>query len=650
MGSLSSQDCLCESGTFYPCQPSKSCSVNKTTELGLQCEACPVGFNCAGESVAGKHVQPAVSVGKYTVKEKPYEAYECRVAKKLCLGGGAEQCGGGSSGLQCANCKEGQYLMPDGECTPCEEGGSFAFAPLAIILAVVVMCVLYKLNVKKGEKLEAQRLQYQEDTGKQKKDEASQRAGGSTSAGGTAGNAGANAGNGASAGNAAAAASTPSVIATAPGASGIFAECMGVIISVLQLFAVVALFDIEWPKAFKDLMNALMIFLFNVDALRPSCFFGFGLPSRYLPGVMVPPFFCLLMFAIWGSSVIGNKIVPKIHRMDGDYMISTMGTVLTALYIAVCKCIVNIFECRKNPSAPTTMSSHDGFMCLDEAILVVLPIAILGILVFTIGLPALLAWVLTTGPKRYHVDLSFRKRFGFLVNKWNPRWYYWGLIVMLRNLLVSLIAVMTPDPLMQFVLLILFFSPVFALTLANAPWREEGLNFLDMFISATLLITVLLAVTMVPVPVGGTKDVIGVFMVLVFVVGMLAAVGILLDVVNILLRGKTIFSRKPLDPAFQLAFIATMLKFEAMHKLGDEQMFADVARFFSELPMADGKRIATVMDVLDVGLFQEDMKGKGIAPNPPRTDERGAELKRSTSEKATEIKRASSKLMENTSL
>lgn len=425
---------------------------------------------------------------------------------------------------------------------------------------------------------------------------------------------------------------------------------MGVIISVLQLFAVVALFDIEWPKGFKDLMNALMIFLFDVDALRPSCFFGFGLPARYLPGVMVPPFFCLLMFSIWGGSVMANKVVPKIHRMDGDYVVSTMGTVLTALYIAVCKCIVNIFECRQNPSAPTTMSSHDGFMCLDPAIMGVLPVAILGVLVFTIGLPALLAWVLATGPKRYHVDQSFRKRFGFLVNKWNPRWYYWGLIVMLRNLMVSLIAVMTPDPLMQFVLMILFFSPVFALTLANAPWREEGLNFLDMFISATLLITVLLAVTMVPVPTGATKDMIGAFMVVVFVVGMFAAVAILLDVVNILFRGKTIFSRKPLDPAFQLAFIATMLKFEAMHQLGDEHMFADVARFFSELPMADGVRIASVMDLLDVGLFQEDMKGRGIAPNPPRTDTRGQELKRCTSEKANAMKRASSKLMDNSSL
>lgn len=347
---------------------------------------------------------------------------------------------------------------------------------------------------------------------------------------------------------------------------------------------------------------------------------------------------------------MANKVVPKIHRMDGDYVVSTMGTVLTALYIAVCKCIVNIFECRQNPSAPTTMSSHDGFMCLDPAIMGVLPVAILGVLVFTIGLPALLAWVLATGPKRYHVDQSFRKRFGFLVNKWNPRWYYWGLIVMLRNLMVSLIAVMTPDPLMQFVLMILFFSPVFALTLANAPWREEGLNFLDMFISATLLITVLLAVTMVPVPTGATKDMIGAFMVVVFVVGMFAAVAILLDVVNILFRGKTIFSRKPLDPAFQLAFIATMLKFEAMHQLGDEHMFADVARFFSELPMADGVRIASVMDLLDVGLFQEDMKGRGIAPNPPRTDTRGQELKRCTSEKANAMKRASSKLMDNSSL
>jgi len=406
------------------------------------------------------------------------------------------------------------------------------------------------------------------------------------------------------------------------------------------LFGVVALFDIEWPQAFKDLMNYLSIFLFNVDALRPSCFLGFDLAARYIPGVMVPPVFCFLMFVIWGVSVIGNKIFSKIHRMDGDYVINTMGTVLTALYIAVCKCIVNVFECRSNPSAPATMKTHDGFMCFDKAILGVLPFAILGILVFTIGLPALLAWVLHTGPKKYHVDLTFRKRFAFLVTKWNPRWYYWGLVIMIRNLLVSLIAVMTTQPLMQFVLMILFFSPVFALTLANAPWREEGLNYLDMFISATLLITVLLAVTLLPVPDAGTKDFIGALMVVAFLVGVMSAMVLLLDVVNILFRGKTVFSRKPLDPSFQEDFIATMLKFETMHKLGDEQMFLDVARFFAELPMSDGKRIATVMHVLDVGLFQEERKGFGIAPNPPRTDKLGEELRKSTSEKGVSVRKS----------
>jgi len=158
-----------------------------------------------------------------------------------------------------------------------------------------------------------------------------------------------------------------------------------------------------------------------------------------------------------------------------------------------------------------------------------------------------------------------------------------------------------------------------------------------------------LAVALLPEPLPQTRDYLGAIMVIAFTLGMGAAMMILLDVVNILFRGKTIFSRKPLDPSFQADFIAIMLKFEAMHKLGDMQMFMDIARFFSELPVSDGKRIAEVMEMLDVGLFQEVKKSSGIAPNPPRKDKRGQELKRVTADKKEEIRKSASRVSELTS-
>merc|ERR1711964_476761 len=89
---------------------------------------------------------PSLNVGFYAQVDAPYKAYKCSDAQALCLGGTADSCGGGRSGLQCANCNIGQASGQGKPCVDCSGNINVVMLPLFLILGITGTMTIHKLN------------------------------------------------------------------------------------------------------------------------------------------------------------------------------------------------------------------------------------------------------------------------------------------------------------------------------------------------------------------------------------------------------------------------------------------------------------------------------------------------------------------------
>merc|ERR1712110_1063508 len=177
-----------------------------------------------------------------------------------------------------------------------------------------------------------------------------------------------------------------------------------------------------------------------------SCYMGHdSMSPKYLPGLLMPLIITGMMLLLWAGSQVLARVHPKFSGMQIDQSLNALGMVLMSLYVAVCKAVFNIFECRQNPSAPNTLRSHDGFLCFGEEVQHMLPAAVLGALVYVVVFSSVYVWVIVQAPSKYQDSAGFRLRTHFLLNKWHPERWFWGILFVTRNLICSLIPSLTTD-------------------------------------------------------------------------------------------------------------------------------------------------------------------------------------------------------------
>merc|ERR1719421_2675777 len=77
------------------------------------------------------------------------------------------------------------------------------------------------------------------------------------------------------------------------------------------------------------------------------------------------------------------------------------------------------------------------------------------------------------------MDVAFRERWKFMLQRWRPDVYYWGSVVMTRNLLVAFAGIISMEPGVQLKYVICVVMLTFAATGAYSPWRAPMLNHYD---------------------------------------------------------------------------------------------------------------------------------------------------------------------------
>jgi hypothetical protein len=443
-----------------------------------------------------RHVQPLVKAGFYASEDSPYAAYECVHAGDQCVGGvvmDGSHCSGGRYGLQCHACPDGQRAAPGGACEDCEATGQKAILPLAFIGGCFVLLLVYKLC-----------------TGKQEK--------------------------------------TPSKTA--------MLGMLSIAAINTQMFSIVVSFSMfntanwKWTRVFDK------FFAMDFDTwVSSSCHFGHeSMGPKYLPGLFFPVVTTGIMITLWASSQILARVSSRFEAMKLDQTVNALGVVLMTMYITVCKAVFNIFECRTNASAPNTLRSHDGFLCFGDDVQVMIPAAVMGALLYVGAFSTVYLWVIVKAPSKYQDSESFRLRTHFLLNKWHPEKWFWGILFVTRNLLCSLIPSMTTDGSVQVVTMFLIMFSYFLASATCSPWRDELSNKHDLIMVGALLMTLVVAQALQVEPTKTTPDgwftLLEVASSLLFITALLICAGVLLQ--HLLKEAVLVWEKKKLSSSDNL--------------------------------------------------------------------------------------------------
>ena len=262
--------------------------------------------------------------------------------------------------------------------------------------------------------------------------------------------------------------------------------------------------DIRWPAQIRTLFRILSSFNFDLDVASPECliqeYYRYDLKWYSIMGMPIGMAFIFLCVhcALWFKKryLDGRKTNLNKHA---HVMVSMNLVMMYFLYLYLTRSALDVFNCvaLDPPDAVhpeyTYMTAVGGVRCYEAGSLQMqlLPLALLGIFVYTIGYPVvlmLLFWrnrvriqrdqylrACGEGDKREKTDLfnvyNIRKRYSSLYYQFKPRCYYWTVVIIARKFSIAFINLMLRqdvDYMLAASLLVMFIA--FSTQLLNRPF------------------------------------------------------------------------------------------------------------------------------------------------------------------------------------
>jgi hypothetical protein len=274
---------------------------------------------------------------------------------------------------------------------------------------------------------------------------------------------------------------------------------MSIGIDYLQVVALFAQTNIEWPGDLLSLFRALSIFNLNLELMAPECSFKFGYETKWFWTESVP----LLGFAIfllfhWAKYFHKrciknrrNKLHSHVHTMIGVSLV-----LMYYGYLYITRNTLDVFNC-----GPTDPDDGHEYMevvfvkCYEPGgmHLQLLPWAIFFFLLYSCGFPAVVGFILWKGRESAKEDqllranntgttrktnpncFDFRKRYHKLYYNFKPNFVWWILVIIIRKFLISIAAIIfrkNASFQMAIILMVLFGS--FAVQLIYTPYMSPS--------------------------------------------------------------------------------------------------------------------------------------------------------------------------------
>jgi len=117
-----------------------------------------------------------------------------------------------------------------------------------------------------------------------------------------------------------------------------------------------------------------------------------------------------------------------------------------------------------------------------------LPAACIGIFLYIGVFKALFLFVIIRAPGQAR-DPTFLRRYAWMLKRWHPRYWFWGVLLNTRNLLLNMAPILRLGPVSQFLFLIFMALPLHVAQARCWPWREPIANRMNFGVDIALLVT-----------------------------------------------------------------------------------------------------------------------------------------------------------------
>ncbi|CAJ1374394.1 unnamed protein product [Effrenium voratum] len=251
---------------------------------------------------------------------------------------------------------------------------------------------------------------------------------------------------------------------------------LGMMLALFQNLGVLSMVDVKWPDEVSNLLAFASIFTFNLDALGFSCL-SHGNVYRYTGTAL---FFLVVVLALPATGVVTQLLLVMKKRglaWEKFKTYSTTGQFLQVSFTTMANVGLMPFMCYKHPTGEESVLKYTEVLCGSGEHLVMQIVGSLVVLLaglFFSG-SCFAAWVAPS--------LSGRPSLAairFLVFRFRPDVWWFGVILLARGPLLSLPAVVATDmPALTLALMLGILLASLVLQVWFLPWKSPILNLVD---------------------------------------------------------------------------------------------------------------------------------------------------------------------------
>ncbi|CAK9007781.1 unnamed protein product [Durusdinium trenchii] len=447
-GSLSLDDCACLATTINIV--SQNSSRNQSP---FECVACSEGLQCpfssslqslqTGEATLGPQYVPHVLGGYFSDPEEPLMIYKCGCTGKRsrgiqcrpgkhCPGGKPGECSGGRVNKPCASCPQGQTWNGK-QCKACTAWATVLWVT-GLLISLAVLLKAYDFVDSKAR-------------------------------------------------------AEPSPFQVGKIASSIA-------INVVQNIAVFGLMSVDWTNTVASTSRSLRFILLDLDQLSLSCLIGHGNLFRFVVSGLLLPGATLVLILRWAAMRFKYpKWWPQCLRAKVWKFfktVNTIGTLLQVGFATLSALSLQPLMCYRHPNGSLSLLKYPSTFCGDseQIIMVVFGMALMAI--FVCGFFVTCSWAIWklpawSGQSRHEMVQAFT----FLSSKFRLDVWYFGLLLLMRDMGLSVIVVAATDrPELQVALGSITILLYQSILLRVWPWKASVLNVADTACSICLLLLI----------------------------------------------------------------------------------------------------------------------------------------------------------------
>lgn len=410
--------------------------------FGRECEPCPEGGTCLGAEERTNR-DPYPLPGYFGLKDHPHMFVECDLGEKNCIGGESFLCGEGYYGNVCSECENGYFRVYDTGYPrqPAGEGACRKCAPgaeqwgITIVVTFLVFALWFGLNE-------------------------------------------------------------------------VPFEALTIMLEFMQISDVLGQFDLDFPPTVKSFWQVLSHSVnFDVDIV---VYWQCHVPTWRFQAALVLLFSIawgktLLVALVYYARVFAFYLVKNRHLErfppfletdqryvdDGpDRLFESLLQMHWVMYLGITTRVYDVFVHNKRPDGIAYIDGAKWVLVDSAAYKRLLPIAVWGTLVYAIGLPVFVTWVLIRGKqKNLLLTRRYLTRYGFLYRNYVPEHYYWELVILARRITICLtLQFARHDSMLQAAIGLVLCGIFMSATSYALPYRASYIDRFDFFLNVVSMI------------------------------------------------------------------------------------------------------------------------------------------------------------------